>query len=222
MTDEKPPRAPRKAASKPPGKTVPAKPAKAATPVRRAAKKAIPADEVSNVVSIRPGSGRPGRRVQKTTTSPAQVEAAPRVARAVQLRMAGASYSQIAGLLQSDPAYPVPDSYSADRARADVLSALDKVVGEPTREYVAESIARLRSWHMALYPAVTRGEPDAIRVALSVEKNLQQLNGIMPGMRIELSGPEGGPIAISALASDDEALEAATAALDSILGEAGK
>lgn len=190
-------------------------------PVKAARKRAKKPEDVSNVVAMRPGSGRGrGNTIGRAHahTNPAAISAAERKARAVQLRRAGASYQQIVDLLRADTAHPIPPGYTATEAYKDVRDAIDKVVGVPTQEYIDESVDRLRGWLMALHPAASKGDPEAIRAGLSVEKNLQQLHGIRLASRIELTGADGGPITVQALTDPDEALAAAEAALDSVLG----
>lgn len=234
MTEKKPPRkaAPTKAA---PAKSVPRRgrmtPEKDA-PAKRAPRKASPGktavDEAPDNVftlPVRPGSGRSageGRRGGRgpstgSKSSPKAATVALRRADALALRRNGASWIQIAESLSTKYSLPKYDNRAAWQ---DVRDAIEHVKVENVMEYVEEQKARLDGWLLRIADRIASGDLDALDRALKIEKRRADLLGMDAARRIQLTGPDGGPIQFEATVyEDDEATyQAAMQALDDTLG----
>lgn len=125
--------------------------------------------------------------------------------RALELRLAGVTYQQIADEL----------AYAGRQgAYKAVESALKLTLQEPAEALRRLSSERLDRATLAIWRAVSAGDLRAIETMLRIEARRARLLGLDAPARSELSGPEGGPIELAAVAQ--QAREHLTAKLDAI------
>ena len=123
--------------------------------------------------------------------------------RAVELRMAGRTFQEIADTLGY--------STHSGAIRA-VKDSLQKTLGVPSAEFRELTLERLTKILQVQWPDMLRGEASAAKVCLQAIGDMRQLMGVDMPARIEHSGPEGSPIqhevVVLELADITEALSA--------------
>ncbi len=99
--------------------------------------------------------------------------------RALDLRVAGASYEQIAAALKL-----------ADKsnARRDILEAIAEITREPAEEVLALELARLDAMFMGLWPEARKGDTHAVRAAIRVMDRRAKYLGLDEPDEVKLSG----------------------------------
>ena len=97
-----------------------------------------------------------------------KLEIAMRKSEALQLRISGMTYNQIADKLHC----------SDSTAYEMVSSALKEIPARDVEELRKEQDAMIRSLYMQLIPRVNKGEPRAIEVALKLLERLAKLHGL--------------------------------------------
>ncbi len=133
------------------------------------------------------------------------IAAHARQLRALELRLAGVTYEQIAEQL----------GYAGrSGAFKAVNTALKETLREPAEELRTLSAERLDRATLAIWRAVSAGDLQAIDRLLRIEARRARLLGLDAPSRQELSGPDGGPIEIAALAA--EAREHLAARLEAV------
>lgn len=118
-------------------------------------------------------------------TSPKAIAVAERRAQALALRKAGWTYADIAK--QLEVSLPMAHRY--------VKTAMEKLVSEPAEELRQLQIERLHVLLAAVWPeAVKNKSMAAIEKARKIISDLNELYGVQSPKKVELSGPQGGPI----------------------------
>lgn len=139
-------------------------------------------------------------------TRPKHLVHRDKVQKAVELRMQGLNFQKIADKLRLSSksyAYELVAGELAERAKlhgqnADLLRQLE--------------IERYDHWLDKLGPKIRRGDPKAINTAIAVSKRRAALLGLDAPARTEVSGPNGGPLALECTDAELMASIAATAA----------
>lgn len=116
--------------------------------------------------------------------------AAERRSQAIELRKGGYSYREIAKEL----------GCSLTQAWFDVKKVLDDLAAHD-RETAAQvrkiEIMRLDTMVRGLWPNVQSGDSSSVMAALKVSERRSKLMGLDAPVKNELTGPDGGPLAIS-------------------------
>jgi hypothetical protein len=121
----------------------------------------------------------------ESKTSPRRIDAIFKQRQALELRMAGRNYYEIADAL----------GYSGHTsALAAVNKALEKTLEEPSQRYRSMTLERLTKVLQVHWPAMLARDDAATRHVLNALKDIRQLMGLDAPQRLEHSGPEGGPI----------------------------
>ena len=125
-----------------------------------------------------------------------RLRAREREVRAFQLRLAGATYSQIADDL----------GISLGGAHKIIMRVLQRL--ETTAEETAEVVRRLEVERLdrmllGLWPQAAKGGQGAVDRVLRIMERRAKLLGLDKPARQEISGPDGGPLDLSHL-SDEE------------------
>jgi hypothetical protein len=133
-------------------------------------------------------------KIQKPRRSPSRNrligEDAPRrerTAQALDLRIAGASYRQIARQLDIRLAAAYDDVQQE-------LGRLDRLNGEKAQRLRDLEARRLDTWTLALAPGIKVGDPRAILAAVRIMERRARLFGLDAPTKI--AGPEGEAVAI--------------------------
>ena len=126
-----------------------------------------------------------------------RITAHQRQLKALELRLAGCSYEQIA----REVGYA-----SRSGAHKSVESALRQSLREPADELRAISAERLDRVTLAVWRAANAGDLRAIDVLLRIEARRARLLGYDAPLRGEISGPEGKPLALDLKGLSDEEL----------------
>lgn len=135
----------------------------------------------------------PSKRHTGQTREVAQADAAviaERRVRALQYRLAGASYRKIAKELQ----------VSVETAWSDVqaeLRALRDIAVQDAEELRELELQRLDEWTLHLTAKAREGDPRAIQTLVRIQERRARLTGIDAPERRELTGKGGGPIAVA-------------------------
>ena len=114
-----------------------------------------------------------------------RLDAAEKQRRAVELRMAGRTFQEIADTL----------GYSTHSGAINaVKDALQKTLGVPSAEFRELTLERLTKILQVQWPNMLRGEVSAAKVCLQAIGDMRQLMGVDTPARVEHSGPDGSPI----------------------------
>ena len=125
--------------------------------------------------------------------SPRRIEAVHRQQRALELRMAGRTWQEIADNL----------GYTNHTgAIAAVKTALAKTLQEPSAHYRALTLARLSKIIQVHWPLMLQADPTSTRLCLQAIKDMRDLLGLDSPTKHEYSGPDGGPIRQEVLTLD--------------------
>ena len=117
--------------------------------------------------------------------SPRRIEAANKQRQALELRMAGRTWIEIADTL----------GYSNHSgAIAAVKTALDKTLQEPAEHYRALTLERLTKIMQVHWPFMLQADPTSTRLCLQAIKDVRDLLGLDSPTRMEHSGPDGEAI----------------------------
>lgn len=118
-------------------------------------------------------------------TNPANIEAAKKIAKALELRGHGMTYQEIA-----DAKWEKGTLFSGDRsnARRAVVTGMRQIVKEPAEEVLQMELMRLDGYLKALGPRVLRGDTQAIATSLKVGERRAKLLGLDKPTQIETSG----------------------------------
>ena len=117
--------------------------------------------------------------------SPRRIKAVDKQRKAVELRMAGRTWQEIADALG------YADHSGAVRA---VQDSLRKTLGAPSAEFRELTLERLTKILQVQWPNMLRGEATAAKVCLQTIGDMRQLMGVDMPSRVEHSGPDGNPI----------------------------
>lgn len=127
-----------------------------------------------------------------------QVEAVMRQKQALDLRIAGLPYQDIADRL----------GYAArGAAHKAVMSALTHTLQEPADNLRQIEVARLDKMLLALWPKVLKADVAAIDRALRIAERRARLLGLDAPTRQELTGAEGGPMRHDVVVTWDDVIE---------------
>ncbi|QIN94330.1 helix-turn-helix DNA-binding domain protein [Arthrobacter phage Abba] len=118
-------------------------------------------------------------------TNPANIEAAEKVAKALQLRSYGMTYQEIA-----DSKWKGGKLFNGDRsnARRAVVSGMKQIVQEPAEEVLQMELMRLDNYLRVLGARIARGDDRAVSTALKVGEQRAKLLGLYKPTQIETSG----------------------------------
>lgn len=117
--------------------------------------------------------------------SPRRIEAAHKQRQALELRMAGRTWVEIADNL----------GYSNHTgAIAAVKTALAKTLEEPSAHYRALTLERLTKILQVHWPLMLQADPTSTKLCLQAIKDVRDLLGLDSPTRMEHSGPDGEPI----------------------------
>ena len=117
--------------------------------------------------------------------SPRRIEVVDKQRKAVELRMAGRTWQEIADALG------YADHSGAVRA---VQDSLRKTLGAPSAEFRELTLERLTKILQVQWPNMLRGEVPAAKLCLQTIGDMRQLMGVDMPSRVEHSGPDGNPI----------------------------
>lgn len=117
--------------------------------------------------------------------SPRRIAAAQKQRQAIELRMAGRTWEEIAGTL---------GYANHSGAIAAVRTALAKSLEEPSAEFRALTLERLTKVLQTYWPDMIRGEIPAATICLKTLKDMRDLMGVDMPSRIEHTGAGGAPI----------------------------
>ena len=117
--------------------------------------------------------------------SPRRIAAAQKQRQAVELRMAGRTWEEIADAL---------GYANHSGAIAAVRTALAKSLEEPSAEFRALTLERLTKILQTHWPDMVRGEIPAANICLKTLKDMRDLMGVDMPSRIEHTGADGAPI----------------------------
>src|ERR1700687_496178 len=115
-------------------------------------------------------------------TSPQRLKALDKQRQALALRMAGASFDEIAESLG------YADRGGAHKA---VMAAIESTLPEPALQVRELELKRLDRLLMAAWKAATAGDLQAIGVCLQIMKRRADFEGLEKGKKQEISGPSG-------------------------------
>ena len=125
------------------------------------------------------------KNVVESSMSPRRINAVEKQRRAVELRLAGRTWQEIADAL----------GYSSHTSAIDaVKTALRKTLDEPSAEFRQLTLERLTKILQVQWPNMLRGEVQAAKICLQAIGDMRQLMGVDTPSRVEHSGPEGSPI----------------------------
>ena len=114
-----------------------------------------------------------------------RLDAVEKQRRAVELRLAGRTFQEIADTL----------GYSTHSGAINaVKDVLQKTLGVPSAEFRELTLERLTKILQVQWPDMLRGELPAAKVCLQAIGDMRQLMGVDMPARVEHSGPEGNPI----------------------------
>jgi hypothetical protein len=120
-----------------------------------------------------------------TRSSPRTGEARTKALSALQLRMSGATLSQVAERV---------GYASSSGAWAAITNLLDSTVAENVAEYRSFHLARLERLLLGVWKAATDGDDKASQQALRILVEIGKVTGVAAPIKVEASGPGGGPI----------------------------
>ena len=121
----------------------------------------------------------------ESLTSPRRINAVEKQRRAVELRLAGRTFQEIADVL----------GYSNHNcANEAVKAALRKTLDEPCAEFRQLTLERLTKILQTHWPNMLRGDVPASKISLQTIGDIRQLMGVDMPARVEHSGPDGNPI----------------------------
>jgi hypothetical protein len=138
------------------------------------------------------GRKPPGPNDRPLTGKGASEGAAARRQKALDLRIAGASYRQIGQQLGVSHV----TAYHDVDAALEELAALQRGKAEKLREI---ELDRCEKMTLGLWPKVRQGDEKAVRALVSVMDRRAKLLGLDQPSRVEHAGPMGGPIAVAHL-----------------------
>ena len=122
--------------------------------------------------------------------SPRRIEATGKQEKALQLRLAGRRFSEIAEAL----------GYKSHTGAIEaVRSALLKTLQAPADEYRALTLERLTKVLAVFWPRMLSGDEKATDRVLRVLEQIRELLGLDMPRRVEVSGEGGGPILLTTL-----------------------
>jgi len=139
-----------------------------------------------------------GKVKELPTRTPTALRQNERRALAVQLRLAGKTYEEIAARLGvgRSAAYRIISRELVRRAKED---------GIQLEQLRALELGRLDEMQAALWPKVQAGIVDAILGVLRILERRARLLGLDSPARHEVAGPEGGAINVASVADEREA-----------------
>ena len=144
----------------------------------------------------------------ESKTSPRRIQAVMKQRQALEMRMAGHTYDQIAHELG------YKDHTSALYS---VKKALQKTLEPPAQQYRALTLERLTMVMQTFWPAMLTGDDDAARTVLHALKDIRQLMGLDAPQKVEHAGDPDNPIRHQVMTID---LGDVTSALQ-VLADAG-
>lgn len=160
----------------------------------------------------------PKKKPDKPTrnrSSRAKLAAQTKIARALELRLAGHNWDQIAqrvGYASRSAAYSSVMEHMARRAAES---------NEDSDQLRALELDRMDRYLKTLDPKVKKGDPRAISIALRVGERRARLLGLDATQKHEIAGPDGGPVEIRSV-SDEELIMQLQAALAALAQVGGK
>ena len=126
----------------------------------------------------------------ESKTSPRRIEAVERARQALELRIAGATFDQIAVQL----------GYASKAgAYLAVKAALDRVPAAEVAEYRRLNLERLNRLRLHNQPGIQAGETGAMHMEISIQEREAKYLGLDAPVKQELTGPDGGPIQLAAV-----------------------
>jgi len=140
-------------------------------------------------------------------TSPRRLEAALRMKRALELRMAGYTYQEIATAV----------GYKTRQGAIMAVEALlARTLTPPAEQWRALTVERLTKVLQVFWQPMAEKDEKAAAVVLKAISDLREILGIDAPTQHELSGPGGGPVQVEHIASlvdkmTDEEVERAVA-----------
>ena len=124
------------------------------------------------------------RRAHSAKDTRQQVQTAKKRAEALEYRLKGAGYQQIAEWMKCSP----------ESARRYVESAIDHIPKEASEKVIDMELTRLDVMLFALDAAVCNGEQTAIQTALRIMERRARYLGLDAATKVESTGKNGGPI----------------------------
>jgi hypothetical protein len=152
------------------------------------------------------GTHKRGTRTPRgaaSPTSPQRLKALDKQRQALALRMAGASFDEIAESL----------GY-ADRGGAfkAVMAALQSTLPEPAAQVRELELKRLDRLWLAVWDGATKGDLQAVDACLRIMKRRADFEGLDAPKKLEHGGIDGGPIPIQL--NDEQLVERARVILN--------
>jgi len=121
----------------------------------------------------------------ESKTSPRRIQAVHKQRQALELRMAGRTYDEIAAQM----------GYSNhSSALYAVKKALEKTLEAPAAQYRALTLERLTKVLQVFWPAMLGGDDDAARTVLHALRDIRQLMGLDAPQKLEHGGDPDRPI----------------------------
>ena len=133
-------------------------------------------------------------------TSPQRLKALDKQRQALALRMAGASFDEIAESLG------YADRGGAHKA---VMAALQSTLPEPAAQVRELELKRLDRLWLGVWDAATKGDLQAVDACLRIMKRRADFEGLDAPKKLEHGGIDGGPIPIQL--NDEQLIERARA-----------
>lgn len=124
------------------------------------------------------------RRARSSKDTVQQVTTARKRAEALEYRLKGAGYNQIAEWMKC----------SSESARRYVDSAIDHIPKEPAEKVIEMELNRLDVMLFALDAAVSNGEQNAIQTALRIMERRARYLGLDAATKVEATGKDGAPL----------------------------
>jgi hypothetical protein len=118
-----------------------------------------------------------------------------RRAQVIQLKLAGASFRQIAATLRGQDG--ISNGYNEASAHNDYhqeMARLDKLNEEAAEQARKAEIMRLDRYLASLNDAIDAGDPVAISTALKVGESRRKLLGLDAPSKVEATGKDGAPL----------------------------
>ena len=117
--------------------------------------------------------------------SPRRIAAVEKQGQALELRMAGRTWREIAEAL----------GYASHSGAIEAVRvALQKTLEAPASEFRALTLERLTKVLQTIWPTMLRGDLAAAKVCLQTIGQMSSLMGVEMPSKVEHSGPEGTPI----------------------------
>lgn len=127
------------------------------------------------------------RRSHESLTSPRRIQATFKQRQALELRIAGRHYDEIARVL----------GLTSPGAIYAVKTALRKTLQPAADEYRALTLERLTKVLSVHWPTMLQGDPIATRWVLETITDIRELLGLDAPIRQVITGPQGGPLELT-------------------------